>query len=222
MPQETTIPLRDIHERLLLMAGRVDEIISQSVRSLIEQDGELAQRTIELDPRINLDEMELDRACMAILARGGLPARELRFVALTLKMVTDLERIADLAVNICERAMELHQRPWFGAYDDIWRMAETVQVMVRDAIDAFVTANVEEAWEVIHRDDDADALHLAIFRDVLSMMASSPATISDGLNLVAVAKYLERMADHATNLGEQVIYMVEGEDIRHVGKLDPR
>ena len=222
MHDATMEGLPELREHLLLMSGRVDTIISRSVRALIEQDVELAQRTVEHDARINLDEIEIDRACLDILARGDLAPQDLRFVTLTLKMVTDLERIADLAVNICERAMEQHARPWFRVYDDIRHMAELAQHMIREAIDAFVTGNVDEAWDVINRDDVVDELHLTIFRDVVEMMVDDPATIPDGPNIIAVAKYLERMADHATNLGEQVVYLVEGEDIRHVGKLDHR
>jgi len=230
---ETTLPpqdddeayqsrVRELRERLLLMAGRVEAMISASTDSLINRDGELAQRTIEQDARVNLDEIEIDELCMQILAQHQPGPADLRFISLSMKMVTDLERIGDLAVNICERSMEIADESRFRHYEDIHRLGDLVESMVRDAIDAFVAGNADEAWEVITRDDLADDLYHRVFREIHAEMQEGDCPFEVGIHLQSAAKFLERMADHSTNVAEQVIFMIKGRDIRHIGKLDPR
>ena len=198
------------------MASRVEDMIADSVRALVERDSELAARTIEADHQINRAEIETDQRCLEILAKRQPMASDLRFITLTLKMVTDLERIADLAVNICERAIFLNKQPSLGPYIDIPRMAVIVQGMLHDAIQAFI----ELAHQVIGRDVEVDDLYHKVFRSILVLMNEDGDILDRGISIQGVAKILERMADHTTNLAEQVVFMVQGQDIRHLGKLD--
>jgi phosphate transport system protein len=210
--------LRQVRDKLLLMAGHVEAMIANSVQALVERDVNLARRTIANDHKVNQAEIEIDELCLLILAKRQPMASDLRFITLALKMVTDLERIGDLAVNICERAIELAAEPALP-YDDIVRTAELVQSMVRDAIDAFVRADDKKAEVVIARDAQVDELYHQIFRDILQMMRADSSAIQRGIHMQSVAKWLERIADHSTNLAEHVIFMVQGRDIRHVGHL---
>ncbi len=211
--------LRQVRDKLLLMAGHVEAMIANAVKSLVERDLALARKTIENDHKVNGFEVETDELCLVILAKRQPMASDLRFITLALKMVTDLERIGDLAVNICERALDLSAEPALCSYDDLVRTADLVQSMVRDAIDAFVHADDEKAQHVIDRDSQVDDLYHEIFRDLLQRMLADPGAVERGIHLQSVAKWLERMADHSTNIAEQVIFMVKGKDIRHVGHL---
>jgi phosphate transport system protein len=211
--------LRQVRDKLLLMAGTVESMIASSVQALVERNPDLASRTIEKDHSVNKMEVETDELCLVILAKRQPMGSDLRFITLALKMVTDLERIGDLAVNICERAIELSAEPPLGFYDDIVRTADIVQSMVRDAIDSFIKADDKKAEDVINRDDEVDELYHNLFRDILQMMRKDPAAIQRGIHLQSVAKWLERIADHSTNLAELVVFMVQGRDIRHVGHL---
>ncbi len=217
--REYDLQLRQVRDKLLLMAGHVELMISQSVKALVERDINLARRTIDNDHKVNKTEIETDELCLLILAKRHPMASDLRFITLALKMVTDLERIGDLAVNICERAIQLAAEPALRNYDDIQRTADLVQSMVRDAIDAFVQGDAEKARAVIDRDDEVDELYHQIFRDILQLMLKDSTTIERGIHMQSVAKWLERIADHSTNLAEHVVFMVKGQDIRHVGHL---
>ncbi len=211
--------LKKLRERLLKMAGRVEEMIADSVKSLVERDVELARRTIDADRLVNRAEVEVDELCMVILAKRQPVASDLRFVTLSLKMVTDLERIGDLAVNICERALDLGEDAPLKPWVDVPRMGSIVQAMVRDAIDAFVAGDVDRAQSVIDRDKALDELYIRVFRDLLASMLDDGSKVERGIHAQSVAKWLERMGDHATNLAEQVIFMVKGKDIRHAAAV---
>ena len=212
--------LKTLRERLLRMAGRVEQMIADSVRSLVEQDVQLARRTIEADRLVDRAEVETDELCLVILAKRQPVASDLRFITLSLKMVTDLERIGDLAVNICERAIDLGREPPLKPWVDVPRMASIAQGMVRDAIDAFVAGDTDRAQSVVDRDDELDELYTRVFRELLSTMLHDGSKVERGIHAQSVAKWLERMGDHATNLAEQVVFMVKGKDIRHVAKPD--
>jgi phosphate transport system protein len=212
--------LKKLRERLLRMAGRVEQMIADSVKALVEQDVQLARRTIEADRLVDRAEVETDELCLVILAKRQPVASDLRFVTLSLKMVTDLERIGDLAVNICERAIDLGLDPPLKPWVDVPRMAGIVQGMVRDAIDAFVAGDVQRAQSVVDRDQSLDELYTRVFRELLSTMLDDGSKVERGIHAQSVAKWLERMGDHATNLAEQVVFMVKGKDIRHVARLD--
>lgn len=204
------------------MAGHVEAMSAQSVRAFETRDGVLAEGTIEEDHKVNQAEIDIDQQCLVVLARRQPMGPELRFITFCLKMVTDLERIADLAVNICERTMQLAEldpvQPPFDV--DIPKMAGVVQSIVKDAIDAFIHEDTARAEEVVARDDEVDELYHQTFRKVLARMLEDSAVVERGIHVQSVAKFLERMGDHSTNLAEQVVYMVKGRDIRHLGKLD--
>jgi phosphate transport system protein len=208
--------LKKLRESLLKMAGRVEEMIANSVKALVERDIELARRTIAADHLVNRAEVETDELCLVILAKRQPVASDLRFITLSLKMVTDLERIGDLAVNICERAIDLGQDAPLKPWVDVPRMAAIVQAMVRDSIDAFVAGDADRAQSVIERDRELDELYIRVFRELLSAMLANTSVVERGIHAQSVAKWLERMGDHATNLAEQVVFMVKGKDIRHM------
>ena len=211
--------LRRLRRRLLAMTGRVEEMIAHSVESLVERDQTLAEDTILADNQVNLDEIETDELCLIILAKWQPMATDLRFITQAMKMVTDLERIGDLAVNVCERSLQLSSEPASKPFIDIPRMAVIVQKMLRDAVDAFVEGDAHKAQAVIDSDDEVDRIFYQVFRNLLALMMQDDAHVERGMQIQSVAKVLERMADHCTNLAEQVIFLVKGEDVRHIGKL---
>ncbi len=212
--------LDDLRKRLLEMAGRIEEMIANSMKSLIARDVDLAEQTIASDHRVNRDEMEIDELCLVILAKRQPMAGDLRFITIALKMVTDMERIGDLAVNICQRTIDLSSLPELGPYQDIPEMAEHVKAMIKDAIDAFVDRDVPKAQEVIERDDHVDELYHKVNRELIEMMREEDDIVQAATHVQSIAKHLERMADHTTNIAEQVIFMVRGKDIRHHNKLE--
>jgi len=213
--------LQELRERLLRMAGVVEQMIIDAIRATLHQDRQLAEATIERDAVVNRLEVDLDEHCMLILVKHQPMASDLRFVTLSLKMVTDLERIGDLAVNICERAIDLagHPQPW--PWDGIENMARMVRGMIRDAIQAFVDRDVDKAQRVCERDVEVDKLYWQSFSNVLELMRKQPNSVHDGIHVQSIAKVLERMGDHSTNLAEQVVYMVKGKDIRHMSRSAP-
>ncbi|MFO0644121.1 MAG: phosphate signaling complex protein PhoU [Polyangiaceae bacterium] len=211
--------LRKIREQLLLMGAKVEEMLTASMRALIERDSDLAQRTLETDRQINRIEVETDELCLRVLARRQPVASDLRFLTIALKLVTDLERMGDLGVNICERVLELNEEPPLKPYVDVVNMAEAAQSMLREALDAFVAADVTRAEHVIGKDGAVDAYYASIFRDLLTYMMENPRNIYRATRVQSIAKYIERIADHATNIAEMVVFMVRGKDIRHSGRL---
>ena len=211
--------LQYLRDRLLRMAGRVEQMIADAVQALINRDVDLASQTIEADNVVNRCEIETDELCLIILAKRQPMASDLRFLTQTLKMVTDLERIGDLAVNICERVPMLADVPPMTPHPGIAQMATIAQSMLHDAVEAFVAGDADQAEEVIERDDEVDDLYRQTFRDLLALMVQDENTVERGMRLQSVAKLLERMADHCTNLAEQVVFLVRGEDVRHQGKV---
>lgn len=211
--------LQEIRERLLLMSGRVERVIRDSIRSLVDRDVEHARATIQQDNAINLDEIEIDALCLTLLACRQPMASDLRFVIFTMKMVTDLERIADQAVNICERVIQLGSDGALVPYSALEQMGSLVTGMVHDSIDAFVDQSGQLARDVIDRDDEVDELYHKTFRSLMSQMHQDSTMITRCIHIQSIAKFLERMGDHSTNLAEQAIFMIKGKDIRHEGKL---
>jgi phosphate transport system protein len=211
--------LHRLREQLLLMGAKVEEMISTSVKALVERDSGLAHRMIEFDHQINRLEVDTDDLCLRILAKRQPVASDLRFITIAMKMVTDLERIGDLAVNVCERVIELNAEPPLKPYVDLPTMAEVVQKMVHEALDAFVNRDAERAQQVIERDRTVDAYYAQTFRELLTYMMEDPRNIRRATRVQSIAKYLERTGDHATNLAEMVVFMVKGKDIRHLGGI---
>ena len=207
--------LREIRARLLLMVGRVEKMIGESVDALVNRDIKKGESVIAQDGSVNQDEVDLDAMCLTLLACRQPMASDLRFVTFAMKMVTDLERIGDLAVNLSERAIDLAQEPPLAPYHKIPRMGVVVRSMVRDAIDAFVEKDSAKARDVLTRDDEVDELYHSVFRELLDLMTEDHNNIHRCIHNQSVAKYLERMGDHGTNLAEQVVFMLKGTDIRH-------
>lgn len=216
------VELSKLREELLLMGAKVEAMVAASVRAFNERDYDLARRTIEADHEINRLEVEVDGFCLSILARRQPVASDLRFLTSTLKLVTDLERIGDLAVNICERTVDLAMDPPQRSYPNLVRMAEAVQGMVHDALDAFVATDPAKAQWVIEQDRMVDSLYMHLFHEVLVVMMEDRSAIHRGMGVQSIAKHLERIGDHATNLAEQVVFLAKGRDIRHLGSVEPR
>ena len=207
--------LKDLNAKLLRMGGLVEDQIQGALRALVERDSDLAREIIENDHRVNTLDVEVDEDCLRLLALQQPAARDLRFITTAMKISTELERMSDLAENICERALELNEEPQLKPYIDIPRMATWALQMVREALDAFVGSDVPLARKVCADDDFVDDLTEQLFRELLSFMLEDPQTTSRAIRITFIAKYLERIADHATNVAELVVYMVEGKIIRH-------
>ena len=207
--------LKLLKEQLLEMASRAEEQIAQAVRGLKERREELACDVLRKEQAVNQLDISIDENAMRLLALRQPMAADLRFITSALKISSDLERIGDLAVNIAERTIELLKHPQLKPLIDIPRMAEISQGMVRDAISAFISGDAELARKVCERDDEVDRLNSQVFRELLTFMMEDPATITRAVDLILVGRHLERIADHATNIGEDVIYMVKGKTIKH-------
>ncbi len=213
--------LGQLRQRLLEMGGLVEKQIANAVRALTTRDVPLAEDTIRKDDAVNAFDVEIDDLCLRLLALRQPAARDLRFITTALKITTDLERIGDRAVSISERAIELASEPPLKPYIDIPRMAEISSGMLRRSLDAFVREDAELALDVCRSDDEVDQLNSQIFRELLSFMIEDPRAIGRSMRILFVSKYLERIADHATNIAEMVVFMVKGKSIRHAGELPP-
>jgi phosphate transport system protein len=207
--------LEDLQGRLLEMGTLVESAIHQSVQALEERSEELARQVLGNEDRINHLEIEIDELAVRLLALQQPMARDLRFLTAAIKINTDLERMGDLAVNIVERAMALIQRPAVKPSIDMPQMARTVESMVRKSLDAFVKREPELARSVLLADDTVDQLRDTIITELVSFMQDNPAKIPQGLDLILVARHLERIADHATNIAEDTLFLVKGVDVRH-------
>lgn len=212
--------IEQITELLLRFGAMVEEAISLSIKALLERDVALAERVIAMDDAIDRMELEIDAETLALIAKMQPAAGDLRFVATMLKVTPDLERIADLAVDVAERAIELSREPQLKPLVDIPRLARMAQEMVAQALDAFVRRDAQLARDVIARDDEVDALTEKSFRELLTYMLEDSKNISRAIRLTFVGKYFERMADGATNICEMVVYLVEGKVIRHAGAVE--
>jgi len=207
--------LEELKESLLRMATLVEEAINHAVQSLIRRDPELAQKTFEAEDRINTMDIAIESKCLKLLALRQPMAIDLRFITSSMKIVTDLERMGDQASNIAERSLSLNQEPQLKPYIDIPRIAEIAQSMVKDVLDAFVNRNSKLARSVCERDDLVDGLNDQVFRELLTYMISDPKTVTRSVHLMIVCRCLERIADHATNIAEDVIFMVDALVIKH-------
>jgi phosphate transport system protein len=207
--------LRGLKEKILLIGGRVEEMIASAMTSLTGRDPDLARKVIESDTLVDAAELEVDHLCLNLLALRQPAASDLRFITTALKIVTDLERIGDLAVNTAERSIELAQEPPLKPYIDIPRMSAAVSTMVAEALDAFVGMDPDKARKVLASDDAVDQLNVQLFRELLTYMIEEPKNVSRALRITFIAKYLERIGDHATNIAQMVIFMCEGRDVRH-------
>ncbi len=207
--------LRALRDRLLAMGGRAEHQISRAVEALRTRDLNIAQQVIDDDQTIDEDERNIDELAFLILARRQPVASDLRFVMLALKVVTDLERIGDLAVNIAKRVKELLRMPPSPMQERLELLAERVLGALQLALDAFVHADAERAEKVIDGDRDIDALNMHVITDLIAGDSEDLRNLARGLALSSVSRYFERIGDHATNIAEMVIYFVRGRDIRH-------
>lgn len=214
--------LKKLREEILYMGGMVEDQIQKAVKSLVDRDSELAQTIIERDHEVNRLDVNIDDLCIRLLALHQPAGRDLRFITTGLKITTDLERIGDMAVNVCERAIELNQEPRLKPYIDVPRMAQIAQRMIHESLDAFVHEDTDLALKVCKDDEEVDDLNRQIFRETITYMLSDPQTINRAIKIASLSKYLERIADHATNIAEMVIFMVKGKSIRHLKELPPR
>jgi phosphate transport system protein len=207
--------LEALKQTLLAMGGLVEEQIRRVMSALLERDSALAQEVIDRDRQVNAYDVEVDEKCVELLALYQPTAGDLRFITTAMKIVTDLERIGDQAVNIAQRALELNQEPQLKPYIDLPRMADRSQRMVKESLDAFVARDTELARRVCGADEEVDALKEQIFRELLTFMMEDARTIPRAIRLILISRFLERVADHATNIAEMVIYMVESKMVRH-------
>jgi phosphate transport system protein len=207
--------LKLLREKILEMASYAEESIALAIKCLKERREEYADDVMQREEKINFLEIEIDDLCMKTLALRQPMATDLRFITSAMKISSDLERIGDQAVNIIENSVELLKYPLLKPLIDIPRMSDLAQEMVRDAINAFVIGDAQLARSVCKRDDQVDQLNDQIFRELLTYMIQDGATITRAVGLILVGRHLERIADHATNIGEDVIYMVKGQSIKH-------
>ena len=207
--------LADLKSKLLRMAGLAEDQIDKALTALVTRDSALAREVIERDHQVNTFDVEIDEECIRLLALHQPAARDLRLVTTAMKISTELERISDLAENISERAIELNEEPQLKPYIDIPMMGKMARAMVKESIDGFVKDDSTIARKVLANDDFVDDLMEQIFRELLSFMIEDTRTITRAIRLSFIAKYLERIADHATNIAELVVYLVEGKIIRH-------
>jgi phosphate transport system protein len=207
--------LDHIRQELLRMAGLVEAMISDAMAALLERDQEKARGVIIADKRIDLLEIQLDQACHTVLVRRQPAAVDLRLLVAIMKINSELERMGDSAVNIAQSVLVLNEEPPLKPYIDLPRMAKLVRGMVQSSLDSFVQRDTRKALEVCAGDDEVDGLYKQLFRELLTYMIEDPKNVSCALHLLLIARNLERIADHATNIAEDVIFYVEGRDIRH-------
>lgn len=208
-----------VKQTILRMAAMVEEAVDRSVRAVLQRDTRLARQVIDGDPYVDELELEIDNASLELLALRQPMARDLRFIATALKIVKDLERVGDLAVDIAERTETLDRDLEPEVLPTYREMADAARKMLRDSLDAFVHRDAALARRVLLADDTVDRLHERLTADLVAQMVKDPGCIARGSNLMFVAKYLERVGDHSSNIAEMVIFMVEGLDVRHSGKI---
>lgn len=209
--------LAALKEKLLTMASLAEAAVNKAIQALVDRDDDLARVVEEEDNRLDKLEIELDDMAISLLSKAPL-ASDLRLITVAMKISHDLERVGDEATTIARRSRELSQEPQLKPYIDIPRMTRMGLSMLDEALDAFVRGNPEKARAVIPRDKEVDALNRQLHRELSSYMVEKPATITRCLNLMVISKSLERIADHATNVAEEVVYLYEAIDIRHTGK----
>ena len=209
---------KDIHEiteMLLRMGAMAEDAVSQAIRALQQRDTELAEQVIDLDSQIDRMELDIDQHALELIAKMQPTAVDLRFIAMIMKVTPELERIADLAQDICERALELNREPALVPAVDLSLLARSSQEMVHQSLEALVRRDADLARRVIDRDDEVDALTVQHFRQFLDLMLADPRNISRAVRLTFIGKYFERIADSATNICEMVVFLVEAKVIKH-------
>lgn len=207
--------LGDLNSEILRMGNIVENLISRSVESLKRRDKKLAHEIINSDEKIDKMEIDIDERCISLLALYQPMAIDLRFIATALMITTDLERIADLAVDIAERTLELADKPLLKPLIDVPKLATLAQKMVRHSLEAFINRNAELAIEVCKHDDEADHLRDLVYKEIVEIVTKDGSVASRAIPLLLVARHLERICDHATNIAEDVVYMVQAQMLKH-------
>jgi phosphate transport system protein len=211
--------LAGIREMVLRMGGLAEQMTRRVIQALVQRDARLLAEVRAMESQVNQLHIEIDEACLELIALRQPAAADLRFIAAAMKIIVDMERIGDQAINITERAESLLAVPPLKPLIDIPRMADIAQEMLKDSLDAYVNGDEELAYRTIRKDDEVDLLKDQVFRELLTFMMSDPTTIPRAMDLILVSRHIERIADHATNICEDVIFMVKGKDIRHQGPL---
>lgn len=206
-----------LKEKLLTMSSLAASSVQNAIKALSDRNDDLARQVEQADDQLDALEIELDELCIVLLSRGPV-ASDLRLITVAMKITHDLERVGDEATTIARRAVDLNKEPQLKPYVDIPRMATMALEMLNDSLEAFVSRDTTRARAVLPRDKDVDALHKQLQRELVTFMLESPATITRCLHLMQISKRIERIADHATNIAEEVVYLYEGRDIRHTGK----
>jgi phosphate transport system protein len=209
------VDLRILKDKLLLMAGLVEDQISSALRALEARDASIAERVEHGDRQVNILELEIDELCVRILALRQPAASDLRFIAAALKIVTDIERVGDIAVNVAERVEALSRIAQMTPSIDLAPIGLEAQSMLKQSLDAFVRGDAAMAEKVLGRDQPVDRMFVEIFQQLTDAMKRDPQSVERCVSLIFVAKHLERIADHATNIAEMVVYLVKGKDVRH-------
>ena len=206
-----------LKEKLLTMSSLAASSVSNAVKALVERNDDLARQVEADDDQLDTLEVELDELAIVLLSRGPV-ASDLRLITVAMKITHDLERVGDEATTIARRAVDLNKEPQLKPYVDIPRMATMALEMLNDGLEAFVSRDSARARAVLPRDKDVDALHKQLQRELVTFMLEQPPTITRCLHLMQISKRIERIADHATNIAEEVVFLYEGRDIRHTGK----
>jgi len=207
--------LNHLKEMVLRMGGLVETMTHRAVRALVERKREILADVVEMEQQVDRLHIDIDEIALGMIALRQPTATDLRFITAAMKINTDLERIGDQAINITEQTEKLLSVPLVKPLIDIPRMAEVAEEMLKAALDAFVRGDVELAYRTIKRDDAVDQLKDQVFRELLTFMMADASTIAPSMDLILVSRHLERIADHATNICEDVIFMVKGKDVRH-------
>ncbi len=207
-----------LKDEILKMGSIVEEMIKLASQALAERSSNISKNVIARDPEVNRLEMEIDDRCLELLVRWQPAASDLRFIMISLKITKDLERMGDLAVDICEQVLEINWEPPLEMHQDFRTIAEKTQVMVKSSLDAFVRQDADLASHVCESDDEVDSLKRHLFHELVNLMQRDSTTVTRATRLILISRHLERIADHATNIAEEVIFMVKGQDIRHRGK----
>jgi len=205
--------LKNLNVKLLKMGEMVQDIIEVSVQALAKQDLETAKMVYKMDDKIDELELEIENDCMKLLALQNPLARDLRVIGTIMKIITDLERMGDHAVNIAKVTLKIGNEPLIKPLIDIPMMAKLSEAMVSKSLDAFMKKDIKLAEEVAHDDEEVDEIYEDIYTELIDMMIQNPEIINQATNLLFIGRYLERIADHATNIGERVIYMVTGQRV---------
>ena len=219
MKRHYTQELSALKETVLRMGGLVEQMTHRAIQSLVERNAGMLDDVRTMEPQVNHLHIEIDEICLELIALQQPAAADLRFIAAAMKINNDMERIGDQAINIVERAEHLLTVPPVKPLIDIPRMAEIAKEMLKEALDSFVNGDADLAMTTILKDDEVDSLKDQVFRELLTYMMSDPSTITRSMDLILVSRHLERIADHATNICEHVVFMVKGKDVRHQGPL---